>query len=303
MRQAIIHIGISKTGSTSIQKAFHGSRQTLFDNCGLLYPALAANLSLYLSMVFKEKMPPTLPALDRRARRVANHPLLKREYLGQIEKDLERPGWQQVLISGEGLSGFSDKNVLTFRDWIFRHVDSAKVIVFVRHPVSWTRSVTQERLNSGHTLAAQFADPGRCNWRRCIEPWITHFGFENVQILSFEEACRTGLIARFCQAAGLDRDAVLPVLELGIASNEAMTREAAYILNAMNSLFGSTEQYMGSRMRRLAARAIIRSVGGKKFSLPKDVEQKAFEQARDDVRWLHETFSVNWYDDLLNVKT
>lgn len=298
MRRAVLHIGYNKTGTTSIQNTLFASRKQLFDKAGVLYPSLAANLSFYLSVVFSDVAPAVMPMTDQRARDPAKLVNLKGEYQRAIEKDFNRSGWDRVVLSGENLSAFSAESVERVKDWVLRFADEVCVVVFVRHPLTWARSAKQQSLRSGATLGGQFAQPPPCAWCKRISPWIEQFGIESIRLVQFEEACETGLVRRFCAAADIDFKAIAPYLKFKHASNQSMSREAAWVLDSVNSAFGSLSGYHGSRLRRLVARGVA-AIPGRRFELPDEMAASALAASRDDVAWLHETFGVDWYDDVL----
>jgi hypothetical protein len=54
-RKIILHIGLHKTGTTTIQNVLHANREFLLRREGVLYPSLAPNLSGALNTVFSDQ--------------------------------------------------------------------------------------------------------------------------------------------------------------------------------------------------------------------------------------------------------
>src|SRR4051794_34836611 len=102
-RRAVVHIGIDKTGTKTIQNHLYENRAHLLRKNRILVPSLNSNLSVYLGVLFRPKVPLLLPLFDPRAEDERAIPALKDEYRAAMAKELASNAWDTVVISAEGL--------------------------------------------------------------------------------------------------------------------------------------------------------------------------------------------------------
>jgi hypothetical protein len=294
-KRAVIHIGIDKTGSKTIQKSLYTHRDQLMEN-HVLVPSLNANLSVFLKTVFGDAVPRLLPLVDQRAEDPEALPSLRTEYQGALETDLARSGWDTAVISAEGLSDFSKGAVERARAWLRSlAVDDFTIVAYVREPVDWVRSSTQQEVKQGATLEGAFEHPKRPKWRERLSAWLEVFGRSNVSILTFEDARRDGILGTFCSAAGIPQPEPEPERE-----NESMSMEATLLLSHLNRFRPVFENGKRSAERAWLGTDVIRTIPGSPFVLPQNVQQAVFEQTRDDVRWLNELLGTSLYEQQMS---
>lgn len=166
-RRAVVHIGIHKTGSSTLQSTFYSARDALLE-AGILYPSVSGNLSLPLSTVFQDIPPSTTkpvrsPLIDR-----SSLEKTRSNFRNALEADVGRDNWNTVVFSAEGLTGFTTHEVVRFRDWLLGYVEEIYVIAYVRHPTDWARSAFQQRVKGGSTLASLHAAPPHPQDRKSV---------------------------------------------------------------------------------------------------------------------------------------
>jgi hypothetical protein len=290
-KRAVIHIGIDKTGSKTIQKSLYTHRDRMLES-NVLVPSLNANLSVYLMAIFGDRFPRHLPFFDSRAVDAAALPALRREYQTALEADLRKSRWETVVLSAEGLSGFVADSVARLKSWLESlGVREFSIVAYVREPIDWTRSSTQQEVKQGRTLEDMYANPKRPDWRRRLSPWLDTFGRQYVSILPFEDARRDGILATFCGAARIPQPEPEPRPQ-----NEAMSMEATLLLSHLNRCRPLFEDGKRSTERAWLGTDVIKTIPGSPFVLPQDVQQAVFDQTRDDVRWLNELLGVSLYE-------
>jgi hypothetical protein len=177
-REAIVHIGHKKTGTSFIQHQFHRHRAALLEH-KVLYPLREPNHSFALSGLFKRRNPARAPSpLDH--------------YLGQGEQalaaldgELAAAKWTQLMLSGEALTGFSQRELFDLRDWLGRHVATVTIVLVVRDPVAWAVSVAQEHLKTRGDVEAVLTSPGAAKWREIAERFRRVFGADAVTVLEY----------------------------------------------------------------------------------------------------------------------
>jgi hypothetical protein len=160
----------------------------------------------------------------------------------------------------------------------------------VREPYSLINSLFQQRLRSGETFDQIIADPPRPKYQR-IDFFIRAFGRENVDIRLFDPARFVGgdLLADLFAAIGAAPE-LARELEI-VRANEAISHEAAYLINAANGRLP-----FGERRSRNPGRAVdladwLASVPGQPFQCPHAVFTAARPIVEEELRWLRDTMA------------
>ncbi len=178
MRSCFLHIGTNKTGTTSLQVAFHG-----FEDAHLVCPDLGRpNQSVPLVNAFHSH-----PEDYRVNRRGGVSPSAVRAERGAVRAQLAKAiagTGKDILLTGEGLSNaLPAADVAGMRDWLHPHFDRIRVIAYLREPRSLLPSLLQQRLRSdGQVLR----DPGlSVGYRRRLGGWLAALPREAVDLVQF----------------------------------------------------------------------------------------------------------------------
>ncbi len=182
-RRCILHVGINKTGTTSIQNSFQG-----FDDGRLRYADLQrANHSRPLQMLFAaayrdladEQLSPTLFArLSRDS--------LRKGFQAQLE-DRSR----DLLISAENLStAFTSHDIADIVAHLRPHFDRIEALAYLREPLGFMVSSLQQRLRDRYVpLRADRLYPA---YRTRLGPWDDALGQGNVTLALFDPGAFAG---------------------------------------------------------------------------------------------------------------
>lgn len=295
MRKLILHAGLPKTGTTTIQNAFWRVRDRLLATEGLLYPPPEPNHTNAICTMFLDD--PMQHISNRMAARDGAIDLasLQGKYRAQIEEHLARSDWKRVLISAEGLSNLAANEIAKLRDWMASYVDEMEVVFWVREPVAYVTSVAQQLLKGGETLKAMQSNPLLPNFKGKISNAIKVFGRDAVRVRSFEEAVTDpkGITAYYARDVGLSPEGVMIAASAATFDNESLSAEAARMLDHLNGvrpIFGE-----GSNRRSGHEVLHLQTVKGNKFALPEAMRQEIYASTRADVAWLNETFGLSLY--------
>lgn len=297
-KRAVIHIGIDKTGSTTIQNTLFSVRSKLLSDAQILYPSIRANQSIHLGTIFRDKPPPKLQLIEPDATDESSVARVREKFRASLDEDLANPNWHTLVISAESLCDFYPKAIARLIEWLTEYVSDISVVAYVRHPVDWTRSVVQQELKAGKTLDHIYENMRRPNWRQRFTPWLDAVGLERFRLVSFDDARENdGIMASFCDAAGLPRETILS-LAPAISANESMSLEAVLLVDSLNRqrpLFIDGKLSPERRWRGIGA---IRSVPGNRFCLSAEHAAKVRVDSRPDLEWLNVTFGTNLYSDV-----
>lgn len=278
-----LHVGLHKTGTTSLQKSLHARRIELSMH-GWLYPTFpidAANHGVALFSLFSPQ-PDTFHAhlgAGRSAERILE---LNAATDRQLDIVLDS-GAPNIIISGEDLSWNRPPLLARLASRLRAHNHAVRVIAFVRDPEEFVTSLTQEELKVGARLSPLLLDPPATNYRDRLEPFITEFGREACHIGVFS---KDTIFADFLAALGMPERlaASVPVLR----ENVSMSAEAALILDAANGLYPISVDGKKNPARADLLSKQIQQIKGARFELPASTRAIIAERAKPDVEWLTE---------------
>jgi hypothetical protein len=297
-KRAVVHIGTTKTGTKTIQRALFSARSKLLSDAGILYPSIAANQSTYLGTIFRDEAPRRVQLIDPDATDEESVARLGRKYRASLDADIASSDWHTLVISAESLSGFDAKAIARLIEWLTEYVSDISVVAYVRHPVDWTRSAVLQRLKAGETLDHLYNNLPRPGWRRRFTPWLDAVSLERFRLVSFDDALENdGIMATFCDAASLPRETLLSLAPAPHA-NESMSLEAALLLDSLNRQRPVFRDGKLSPERRWHGAHTIKSIPGNKFYLSAEHAAKARADSRPDLEWLNATFGTNFYPDV-----
>lgn len=264
MKRAVIHIGTHKTGTTTIQKTLFSARSKLLSDTQILYPSIHANQSDHLGTIFLDKPPRRLQMRGLDTTDESSVARLQERFRASLEADLAAPNWHTLVISAELLCLFDPKAVARFIEWLTEYVSIISVVAFVRHPVDWARSAVQQRLKGGATLDYLYENMPVPEWRENFTPWLDAVGLERFRLVSFNEARENaGIVASFCDAAGLPHETIRSLASPIPAANESISLEAALLLDSLNRqqpLF--IDGKLSPERRRYGQRHVKRAIRG-----------------------------------------
>lgn len=236
-----LHIGMEKTGSTSIQTTCAENRETLLE-LGYLYPrslgeAKHTNLAAYALDDDRER------AMRSRALEVADkdlasfRPWLERQFVSEVEdaRDI-----QAVICSSEHLQSnlgtLAGKHRL--KALLDRSCDSYSVIVYLRRQDLVARSRYSSALKSGKVDLEAVLPPFRENryfydYRRWLSEYRDVFGRDSMDVRLFDEGQLPGgdVVVDFMSVIGIHDQTAL---RRSAPVNETLELDAQYFMSVFN---------------------------------------------------------------------
>lgn len=277
MKQLILHIGMHKTGTTSIQRSLDGLAESR-----VKYLALgSANHSAPMGLAFSDREP-----RGRRARpeRSPQDTLaLKQRIREQLEAELSSKKFDKFVISGEGMVFLSIHALRDLRALLMKHVDDVRVFAYVRDPVGFSGSALQQRIKGGYAGY----ELTRANYEQKFAPFISVFGRDHFSVKEFSRpALRDGsVVSDFCHLWGIPHD---PRRE--VRSNESLAEPTVKLLHLFNrSGVASLENRLQKQARMLMVEAMGKHFKGK-FDLPMWFRAEAIDP--QDIEWLKEQCGI-----------
>lgn len=290
MTRCIIHIGMHKTGSTSIQESLRG-----FSDDKFLYPVLgnAANHSLAIFSLFG-----THGGRHHLHRANGRDAAAVRAYNRAVEADLEKAieesRGRTLLISGEDISVLPRHDLEKLRDYFQARVDAVEIVGYVRSPAGFIASGFQERVKGG---LEEWAGPEQIyrSYRDSFGRFDEVFGRENVRLWKFDPKAFPGgcAVQDFCSRLGIE----LPAERI-LRLNESLSRQAVallYIYRKFGRKLGATT-LLGAESQSLGKALSV--LGEDKFRFSPDVIRPVLEKYRSDIEWMEARLGQSLHEEL-----
>ena len=276
MRRCIVHIGMHKTGSKSIQRALSSAPA----GPDLRYVDLGSpNHSMPLSSAFLLE-PWTHRVHVGAGRTRAQVEAERSRVLAQMESQFDSPHGTYIL-SGEAICTFSRVELEALRSWLASRVDEIRIVGYVRPVKGFMASSLQQRVRGGQRELS--VDDLYPNFRKKFAKFDDVFGRTQVSLrkyspASFEANC---VVRDFVSHIGIEL--AVPV---DARANASLSRNALALLFAYRRSehqFGAGATVPGEN-RRLV-RLLSRLEGGQ-VSLANSLLHPVIQANRSDLEWM-----------------
>lgn len=289
-----IHIGMHKTGTTSIQKGLWRVREQLADK-GYCYPGSMPNHSLFLQSLVLHHDDAKVRgsrAMNRKLN-IINADSFKKlqEQALLMLASARNPQYHSAILSAESLSMLRRDPVLAFKDLLLSSNDEAKIIIYLRDPVSYASSIYHQHVKGGGS--GQNIKILLPRYRQKVKHWIEIFGNENLTIRPFnrDDWPEGDLYKDFFSAVDLD-PSLLDSNDFKIAfssdgENKSFSNEVVQLLemlNIENSLGGDNER---QHRPYIDIERILMGFSGGKYKLPNDVIAEVVRLSKEDIAWIN----------------
>ena len=304
-RKIILHAGLPKTGTSTIQNVCYGNRAFLLEQEGVLYPSLEPNLSTPLRTMLNDDAQKQI--VNKMAGFTNEEVAARRQsYFELLDAEISSREWDTLLLSAEGISNLFAHEMAKLREWGEQYASEWTVLLCVRHPVDYVRSVIQQLLKGGETLQERYENLPSLGYSARISRAISVFGRENVKVFDFESAVKGdgGIVGNFARQAGLTTSSCNFLASRTDRYNESLSLEAAQILDSLNR---QHPMFVGGvRTSRRAGPSYelpyINRIKGRKFDIPDSVKDEIRLRSREDILWLNEEFGFDLYRDVTSFR-
>ena len=308
LSDVILHMGMEKTGSSSIQNSFVG-----YDDGRVLYvPFKWDNHSMPLSYLFRgwDKLEPRFGPKG-----LTHDMYLERKAEAQEALDAALQGDREtLLLSAEALMGFGPYEHREVRDHIRQYRQKIRVMAYVREPIGYSSSAFQQSLKfGGDTLRVP---PQRFQGRlgrlyRVYEP-------SEVELIPFRPKTfpNGSVVQDFAQRIGAD---VSRITEQSTNESMCMYAAAAMFLwnrdgvkahdsrdgfKARTNVSGFLQRMSKiPKLRKLKLDALGREIprGLRKFRLSEDYVRAHIDI--DDIRWMEQEMGATLLEGASSAKS
>lgn len=273
MGRLFLHIGYPKAGSSALQTALLASRARLRRH-GIFFPNAADGLCNAFTARFHDE-PATLHPYV-----AISDPSQRADAIARDSERLFRRVAQNsadtVILSSESLIGLDAEAVRAVRRWAAEHFEAVLILCYVREPVSYATSLTQERVKQGLSLreACEMTPTG--NFAVSIPKWVDAFGAAAVRVRSVEALPGRDVVSDVFGLMGCDG----PAGRAGYA-NPAMSAEATRMIGAIHALDAKAPGW-------------LRALPGTVFRLPDEMIERVRAQAAPGLAYLAAEWGITF---------
>tara|TARA_B100002003_G_C14133563_1_gene545138 strand:+ start:381 stop:1574 length:1194 start_codon:yes stop_codon:yes gene_type:complete len=307
INEIILHIGMHKTGSSSVQKFLHEYNFDEKSDC--IYLKLpSSNHSSVMMTVFLNNPEKYHEHIFSGVSSVRLEGI-KKNYESILDKALSDVSASRVVISAEDLSapGVGIDTLERIRDKLLTY--SKKIIVFgyVRDPVGYMQSAFQQRVKGAglDTLNLLSLWP---HYKSRFDSLDQVFGAENVKLFLFDknklqDRC---VISDFCSKNNIKAE----VESLNV--NDSIGLDATSLIFCMNKYVPSEPNKFLSRERAILSELLV-SKDDAKFTFSSEILSNVFKHFKEDLVWIErrigetvyspvykESFDVSSENDLIS---
>lgn len=271
----VVHAGMHKTGSTSIQQAFYQKAGKDYAYIDVGNP----NFSIPMFLMFEDEAHFQSNIIVKAMGRSQEELIEERATLhAQVDAQIMNCPSGLMMFSGEDISGYNVRIVERFAAYLRKYSDDLHVFTYVRPPCGYMESAFQERLKRSYVDMS----PEKL-WPRYMPRFknmIAGFGRENLTFVPFEKACLASgdVVTDFAFRTGLP----CPIGPQR-SYNESLTAEAVSLLYHFRKHISPEPQNSQDGFKtELRFIKQIGTIGTTKLRFGKEFLQKGRHKFRDD---------------------
>lgn len=273
MKECILHIGMHKTGSSSIQDYLYNNRTEL--RKGLLYADLeTANHSGPFSFSFKSDVYKT-PYFKKRGLTLDDFERKKHHYRNLILRELQRD-YDTIIFSAEDFCGLSEGDLSELKTLLLEYVDSIKVIAYIRDFESFAAFALQQRLKTDFVELS--VDNILPNYLNRFEKFERVFGSIKYKPYGREYLIEGDIVSDFCSEVAM-------TCQRKVQANTSLSSTAVKFLYHYQK---SRKQVVISHSQTVKLEQLLTPIEGKKFSLPDSLIQEVLQKGATQIDWMRE---------------
>lgn len=300
VKNIYLHVGLHKTGSSSIQNTLYCNRGILKVN-GFIYPSCwGVNHSIPIYSAFCDE-PDKYHMNIREGLTKEKINDRNKKYLSDLLDEVLNSKCNSLILSGEDITMLTVNNLLRLNTYLKSICGNIKVIVYTRHPLSWSSSIIQEKIKGGLTYEQSLIEIlsiVTANFSHHIGKLIEVFGRKNVSVFQFENSIKYefGLVGHFLSNINFPIDQIKKIEEH--RNNESLSMISADIINFINKREPLIINGKLNEKRSNGDIYPLLNICGEKFDINNDDKKKIMDACKKDSEWLYHNFGIN-YKELL----
>jgi len=295
-RSIIVHIGLGKTGSSSIQRVLLRHAQELESAHGILFPIIrddprpfAGNHSLVLRSLCSSEPQSLRFNIAAGLNTEAAASAADQQAYAQLMDSFTATPAHTLLLSAEGVGHFDEYALERLAAWLLPLGEQVRLLAWVRHPQHALAAEIQQRLQTGSVLARLYERPPFYRYSVLLARLERAFGKPAIELYDYADSISPGnsAVSTFLNKVGVE----LSLSEQDeVRVNTALSQQATLMLDAANRLRPLVIDGKRNPLRRPHDMMKILQVQGQPYSPPMAVYEKLAELARPELDWLSHTY-------------
>ncbi|WP_281662145.1 hypothetical protein [Halomonas sp. Alg239-R46] len=279
INEIIIHVGMHKTGSSSIQETFSNIPMEEVEYLSLG----SSNHSGFFSTLLSKK-PENYHTHRRNGLNKTQVRELQQSYMEKLHTVLQGVTKKIALISAEDLSSSSNEysELEYLKDILSPYCRRIRLIGYVRPPAGYMQSAFQQRMKSGGKKIFDL-EKVYPYYQKSFMKMDAIFGKENVEFILFSRDSLHGgdVVQDFASRIGVT---VAP--SKIVRTNESLSLEATALLFVFRCYGGALEGYKGYNRDNNLLLAVLKRIGNKKLVFSEAALMPVFEANHNDIEWM-----------------
>ena len=225
----ILHIGLEKTGSTSIQATL-GKNRDLLKTRKILYPKSLGERSHVRLYTFASEDGMNEIKVQCGLEALSGIGEFRRSLQDQLEREISAADPHTVIISNEHCSSrlVNTSEISRLRKLLAQIFSNISVVIYLRSQGESLRSAYSTQIKTGSTAEFDYPSPdlieSRYNYDAILDKWETVFGKQNIDVRMFsvEDFIGGDVVTDFIERLGLD----IPTDDIGREPNKNVSLSA-----------------------------------------------------------------------------
>ncbi|MBC9252892.1 hypothetical protein A9179_21720 [Pseudomonas alcaligenes] len=272
MATCIIHIGMHKTGSTSIQHSLDGFQDERFSFASL---GNSPNHSYAVYDLFTRDGERGFFDAAPQAQVIEAHER-------QLRQAIADTGQRDLIISGEQISSMHPNAIKRLHDFLATHFETLRVVSYVRPPASYLASAFQQRLKKRNPTF----EPLRLyrSYRDTFGKFDEIFGAEQVTLWKFEPSILHNrcAVSDFCQRLAI----ALPSARIR-TENESLSRQLVGLLYVYRKYAPQLAESLQIEEVEALNRRLL-TTWSDRFALSPELTQAIHQHFAEDIGWMED---------------
>jgi len=298
-RQIIIHIGMHKTGSSSIQKTL----DTNLNDKDFEYASLGpSNHSGIIQKVFLKNSKRKSSIHNFNSNNIS-------EYRKILIDNFSIFSEKTMILSAEGIINLDVNELHDFKLFLDEYFESIKIVGYIRTPASYMNSAFQQKIKAGFREFDLNKVHPRYKFK--FEKFDLVFGKDNVYFWKFNPKIfpSNDVVLDFCDKLHIK---INPKNTIRV--NESLSKESTQLLYSFNKFSNLENNYFSHAKKRNHLINLIRTLGKTPFKLSNKLLNPILEQNMNHTKWMEERlfdslketiknddFSIKNEDELLDI--
>ena len=302
-KEIILHAGLGKTGTTSMQNNCFHQRDLLAEH-GIVYPSFwlrgrrLVNHSDIITGALCEETASYGFGYRNGVTSEEEASELREELRKQLLPVLEEPTGDILVLSGEMVAQYRPDDLRLVEEALAAHAERLRVVIYLRSPQSALESMLQQQVQGA--LPRQPEDILGIVRNR-FEHLRDYFQ-DRLEVINFHEAIEhdAGLVGSFLELIGLPPE-VVNGLTL-TRNNERVSEEAFELMVGINERLPRLPLGEPGFKRRHHDMVSLLSLPGQPFQLRGYVESEIYDAALEEAAWLEQELGFS-FPDLVEVES